>query len=283
MKNILPSLSPRLAWAMFAALLPLTGQAQYASQVIGYQSGTGFATEFGTGLGYTTPGSALGEPSRVTPGDYGGPVDPFNPPYLRDQIVSLGTGGSLTVGLAAQNSAANPYGIDFQIYGNTGFIIINGDYSGGGITDGSTFGQNSGQTRVSVSSDGLSFYVLNPALAPVADGLFPSLGTGDFTRPVDPALKNADFANLGLTEIRQKYGGSGGGTGYDIAWAVDANGAAVRLDAIQFVRVEVISGHSEIDAFAAVRDVPEPSVWALLLAGSALAGISLVRSHRSGV
>ena len=100
---------------------------------------------------------------------------------------------------------------------------------------------------------------------------------------MDPALKNADFANLGLTEIRQKYGSAGGGAGYDIAWAVDANGAAVHLNAIQFVRVEVIGGHSEIDAFAAVRDVPEPSVWALLLAGSALAGISLVRSHRSGV
>ena len=283
MKKIPPSCSPRTAWAMFAALLPLTGQAQYASQVIGYQSGTGFATEFGTGLGYTTAASALGEPSRVTPGDFGGPVDPFNPPYLRDQIVSLGAGGSLTVGLAAQNNPANPYGIDFQIFGNTGFIIVNGDYSGGGVTDGSTLGQSAGQNRVSVSSDGLSFYVLNPALARVADGLFPTLGTGDFATPVDPALKTADFANLGLTGIAQKYGGSGGGTGYDIAWAVDANGAAVRLDAIQYVRVDVLSGHTEIDAFAAVRGVPEPSVWGLMFAGSALAGISLRRLSRSGV
>jgi len=39
-----------------------------------------------------TAAPALGEPSRVTPGDFGGPVDPFDPPYLPTQLVSVGQG-----------------------------------------------------------------------------------------------------------------------------------------------------------------------------------------------
>src|SRR5687767_8543491 len=45
----------------------------YASSVLSYDSGSGFA------IGYTNASSALGEPSRVTPGQFGGPVDPFSP------------------------------------------------------------------------------------------------------------------------------------------------------------------------------------------------------------
>ena len=61
-----------IALATLAALSLPALQAQYASKVVGYSTGDGFAD------GYTDPASALGAPSRVTPGTFGGPVDPFS-------------------------------------------------------------------------------------------------------------------------------------------------------------------------------------------------------------
>ena len=108
--------------------------------------------------GYTNAAAALGSPSRQTVDPdptFGGtfPVDPFSPPYLSSQVVSIGAGGSLTVHLDTPvvNDPAHPFGVDFIIFGNSGFVITNGNFSGGGITDGSLFANNSGSTRVSVS------------------------------------------------------------------------------------------------------------------------------------
>jgi hypothetical protein len=142
--------------------------------------------------------------------------------------------------------------LDFLIFGGAAFVITNGNYAGGGITDGSLFGHNPGATRVSVSQDGVTFYELNPALAPVVDGLFPTDGAGNFQQPVNPALGRADFAGRDLAGLRALYAGSGGGTGYDLAWARDALGARAYLLEISYVRVAVLSDRSEIDAFAAV-------------------------------
>jgi hypothetical protein len=241
----------------------------FAVEVIQYEPGVDYATDWQTGEGYTLPESALGAPSRVTVDpnpQFGGtfPVTPFAAPYLRSQLVSLGTGGSLTVKLAqpAENDPGHPYGIDFQIFGSAAFKIVNGDYTGGGITDGSLFGAaEPGSTRVEVSPDNETYYLLNPSLAPVVDGLFPTDGQGDFSIPGNPALTAADFDQQGLEGIHELYAGSAGGTGFDLAWAQDADGNPVALDAIQFVRVSVLSGHAEVDAFALV---PEPSTTSLL-------------------
>src|SRR5262249_50776205 len=70
------------------------------------------------------------------------------------------------------------------------------------------------------------------------------------------------------------YNGSGGGTGYDISWAQDGGGQSVFLPSISFIRVDVLSGKSEIDAIAAV---PEPKVLPLAL----LAGLALVLWRRT--
>src|ERR1051326_4702225 len=177
-----------LALALAGVFPSLTVFGQYASSVVSYVPGSGFAP------GLTNPASALGEPSRVTPGMYGGPVDPFDPPYLASQLVSIGAGGLLTVKFSQPvlNHPLNRFGIDFIIFGNSFFVITNAidpitfDWIGTPATDGSLFGNNAGGTRVSVSRDGINFYQLNPALAPTVDTLFPTDREGDFHTPVDP-------------------------------------------------------------------------------------------------
>jgi hypothetical protein len=255
-----------LALASFVVSAPRV--AGFADAVIDYNLGSGFAS------GFTNASTVLGSPTVS--------ANPFSPAFRNTQLLSVGAGGYLTVQFFAPivNDADNPYGLDFLIFGNTGFVITNGNFSGGGITDGSLFGNNPGSTRVSVSADNLTFYQLNPSLAPVVDGLFPTDGSGNFNLPVNPSLTGSDFAGQGLSGIRSLYNGSAGGVGYDIAWAQDNLGNSVSLPSISFVRIDVLSGKSEIDGFAAV---PEPSTagLALLAAASVAAGRWLARRRFS--
>jgi hypothetical protein len=240
--------------ALALVLIATCAQAQFAETVVDYSPGTDFTP------GFTNAASALGEPSRITPGQYGGPVDPFSPPYLPTQLVSIGTGGSLTVefGFPVLNHPKNRFGIDFNIFGNSGFIITNAfdpntfDWIGTPATDGSLLGANPGVTRVSVSRDGQTFFALEPNSAPTVDALFPTDGLGDFHTPVDPTLTANDFAGQTLQNIRALYYGSAGGAGYDISSARDAEGNPVRLPEIRFVRIQVLSGKSDVDGIAAV-------------------------------
>lgn len=256
-------------------------RAQYASSVINYTPGTGVS------VGYDNPSAALGDPSRVTPGDFGGPVTPFAPPYLNSQVVSVGTGGSLTVQFdqPINNHAGNPYGLDFMVFGNSGFIITNPldenfEPIGTPVTDGSLFGSGA-TTSVAVSADGTTFFTLSLDLSSAIDTMFPTDGQGDFGLPVDPSLKGSDFAGLSLEGIRELYAGSGGGTGFDLDWARDAAGAPVTLTDIRFVRVEVTGGKAEIDGFSGVTAVPEPGTWALLALGLGMGGPLVRRLRRS--
>jgi hypothetical protein len=222
-----------------------------AVSVVSYNPGTGYVA------GYTNAEAVLGEPSQVNP--YTEATDVFDPPYGQNQIVSIGAGGSLTVKFKTPilNHPRNPFGLDFIIFGNTGFIITNdfdADYNwiGTPATDGSTFGQNDGETRVSVSQDGKHFFVLNPALAPTVDGLYPTDGSGNFHLPVYPALIPEDFSGLTADEIKVLYNGSAGGLAYDISWAQNSDGRRHLFADIRYVRIEVLSGHSEVDAISAV-------------------------------
>ena len=252
--------APAIVGALVIAARSAAGP--FADAVVSYSAGTGAQA----GLG--NPAAALGAPSSVTVDPVWGnsAVEPFSPPYLDSQIVSIGTGGSLTLRFDTpiHNNSANPFGIDFLIFGSSGFIITNGDYTGGGITDGSLFGANPGETRVWVSADNVTYFELTPALAPVVDALFPTDGSGNFQKPVNPALTSGSFAGQNLAGIRALYDGSAGGTGYDLNWARDGFGESVALSEVSYVRINVLDGRSEIDAIAAV---PEPGAWALLLAG----------------
>jgi hypothetical protein len=249
--------------------------AQFAAEVVSYSPGSLPSSL----VDYTNATSALGEPARVTPGPFGGPVDPFSPAYLNSQLTSLGTNGSLTVRLGAPivNDPFHPFGQDFMIFGNAGFIITNGDFGGGGITDGSLFGHNAGASRVSVSADNVTWYTLDPTLAPGVDGLYPTDGAGNFFVPVNPALAGRDFAGLTLAEIRALYQGSAGGTGFDLSWARNDAGQPVNVPSVNFVRIEVLDGHAEIDGLVVV---PEPATWILVGVGLVMCAVARWGPHQ---
>ena len=220
--------------------LSRTFAAGFADAVMSYNPGNGFAS------GFTNAESALGAPT--------GTAAPFSPPFRTNQIVSIGAGGFLTLHMSTPivHSSASPYGVDFQIFGNSFFIITNGNYSGGGVTDGSVYA-NGASTRVEISADGATWYTLNPEETPVLGNLFPTDGAGDPGLPVNPALTNAEFAGLGLAGIRQLYGGSAGGAGFSLAWAQDTNGNHVDLPIARFVRMNVLSGKAQVDAVSTTR------------------------------
>ncbi len=252
-----------LAFAgLLASFVSTPAHAQFADSVVSYTPGSGALR--------TNPNAALGAPTTFI--GYQN-ADPFNPPYLPGDIVGLGTNGSLTLqfNTPIQHNAANPYGLDFIIFGHAGF---NENFSDG-TTDGTLFTGGTSNMRVSVSADGITFYTLNPALTPAVDGLFPPDAGGNPFLPVNPALTAADFAGKDLAGIQALYGGSAGGAGFDLAWAIDGSNQSVVLSSVRFVRLDDLSGVGYIDAISVV---PEPSVGVLaLLSGAGM----LARARRN--
>ncbi|HMH80242.1 MAG TPA: hypothetical protein VK514_08470, partial [Candidatus Acidoferrum sp.] len=209
----------KLLLPVFAGLflVPLVACAQFASGVIAYNPGSGFSPNF------TNSSAALGAPAS------GAGITPFAPPFSTSQIVSIGAGGSLTLQFNAPiiNNPANPYGIDTVIFGNSFFLVSSGSGSSA-ITSGAIF-TSTVSTRVEVSSDGSTWFTLDPGLAPNVGTLFPTDGSGNAFVPVNPALTSADFNGLNLSGIRSLYAGSAGGAGFDLSWARDGNGNSVDL------------------------------------------------------
>src|SRR5436189_1179811 len=144
MKKLLSVLA--LAGVLF---VPLIARAQFASGVISYNPGSGFSPNF------TNSSAALGAPAS------GSGITPFAPPFSTSQIVSIGAGGSLTLQFNSPilNSPADPFGIDFLIFGNSFFVVTSGSGSTA-QTSGGIF-TSSLSTRVEVSSDGLSWFALD--------------------------------------------------------------------------------------------------------------------------
>jgi len=230
----------------------------FADNVVSYTPGTGVDAAF------NDPTAALGSPTRFTAPDseFGGAVTPFNQPFGAGELVTVGEGGSLVVSFdePVTDDAANPFGIDLLIFGNS-FALI--DF-GSGLATGTT--SEGGVIEVSV--DGVNFVTVSGL---DADGPFPTLGfqdvtdpfpstpglvPTDFKIPVDPSL---ELAGLTTAQIAAAYKGSGGGVGIDLA--------SVGLNAIQFVRISSPTGSGitpEIDGFASV---PEPGLAVGLIAG----------------
>ena len=234
-----------------AVLVPNVLQAQFASSVVSYNSGTGFAA------GFTNASAALGAPTA------GASVTPFAPPSSKSQIVSIGAGGQITLQFNSPilNNANAPYGVSFLVFANSFFISSGGNVSG--------LFSHAVSAVVQVSADDSTWYTLNPALAPAPGQLFPTDGNGNPLLPVNPALALNNFTGDNLAGIRSLYAGSAGGTGYDLSWAEDSGGNSVDLPDADFVRIEVQSGVLDLDA---ISEVPETmsTVWLLAVGFGAI-------------
>jgi hypothetical protein len=255
-----------LALALASACnIPCTGFGQFASSVIAYERGTGFASNF------TNANAALGAPAS------GSSVTPYAPPFSTSQIVSIGAGGFLTLqlGTPITDDPSHPFGVDFLVFGNSFFVVTNG--SGASATTSGAIFSSSVSTRVEVSQDGSAWFTLDPTLTPTVGTYFPTDGPGNPLLPVDPALTGSDFAGMNLSGIRSLYGGSAGGGDYDLSWARDSAGNPVTLESVDYVRIDVLSGRTQIDAIAAV---PEPAPLALGALAVAIWGLG--RSGRKG-
>lgn len=223
----------------------------WASAVVSYNPGVG--------AGPTNPLVVLGEPERFTgEGSYPSAVTPFNPPFLDDEIVSVGKGGHLTVSFQTpiKNVPSNPFGVDLLIFGNSFFV--DSSYPNGVV--GGAFA--AGPFTVEVSADNVTYHEVGSNFS---DALFPTLGyldlptpyattpgsvLSDFTRPVDPSLKLSDLIGKSFAELLPIYDGSGGGIPVDIA--------GTGLSEAWFVRITVPAG-AEVPEFDAFAVVPEPA------------------------
>lgn len=258
---------PSLALLSLALLAPSTMAADpWADRVVEYIPGTGIPQVFGSDppLFYDLDTASLGEPARTSGGFV---VSPYSSPFAREDIVSIGEGGSLTVAFdePVADDPGNPFGIDLLVFGNA-FYTLSGGFPF--ADDATVTGASIEGGVVELSADG-STWVEVTGLD--ADGLYPSNGyadasgffpaapgvvLSDFTLPVDPS-----YDPIGDTsaEVYAAYAGSGGGAGIDVG--------AYGLASVSYVRVTNPDGSGfvpEIDAFADVRSIPEPMAFVLL-------------------
>lgn len=257
------SLASSLAvFAAFASGSSFASASPFATSWSDYvQGNTGSST-------YLDPAAALGSATRFTgvQSNYPGAVSPFNPPFDPGEIVSIGKGGSLTLGFDHDvwNRPSNPFGFDFIVFGNMFYLD-----QGNAIAD-SKFGARN--ATIEVSKNGTDWFLV-PGANPTSG--YPTLGyqdldspystnqgtiLTDFTKAVDPS-----FNPIGKTfnEIVAGYNGSGGGTGVDFS--------ATGLDFIRFVRLTNLSdstGSLNIDAIAAV---PSPVTASLFVIATLIA------------
>jgi hypothetical protein len=238
-------------------------QDPWADEVVSYTSGVLASPS------YANSNTAVGSPARYT-GDaqFNGAVTPFSPPWIENQIVGVGVGGSLVMRFdePVTDDPLNPYGIDLLIFGNSGYQSDLGlDVTSGELFSSSQLG------LIEVSQNGSTWV---PIVGVQPDNLYPTLGyvdvthpfaspagvvLTDFTKPVNPAF---NAAGLSLAQIIAGYDGSGGGAGVDLA--------GTGLSSISYVRITYLgsSGDLQIDAMSDVSPVPGPAgVFVMCSAG----------------
>ncbi len=232
-----------------------THAGDFAHSVLSYAQGSNAAN------GYTNPATALGAPERFTgEGIAPGSVTPFQPCFLNTEVVSVGSGGQLTLAFDPPlvDHPGNPFGVDFIVFGNSFFT--DGAYPNGSV---SALAADGGM--IEVTADGANWFAIPTSLA---DGLFPTMGwvdappysavagtiAADPRLPVDPAWTMSDLIGLSYPQLVERYAGSAGGSGVDLA--------SVGLTHAIAVRISVATGfhpNIEIDALARVRPTTLPA------------------------
>lgn len=277
----------------------------YAESPYGYEVVESFTLE--KSPLYNQASNVLGHPamgiftSSSTYGDSGSTINPAYPAWSGGRLLSLvgddeeGTPGFVTIKFDHDvlDDPNNPFGIDFLVFGNA-FGVRNSKENVQLTTDPLTVsftGKGSYENAlVEVSQDGETWYPYEKG--PYADSFMPTLGylydpaapdTGLFngnlywgraaraTRPVNPACSFSAFSGLNLAQVCQRYDGSAGGTGFDLAeLPLPENGNGVKW--IRYVRISCVEesndegdfGYNvpEIDAVADVAPVSDYELWA---------------------
>jgi hypothetical protein len=289
-------LSIALVAALVSIYLSPRAAAQYAVQVLSYNAGT--TPAMSGGQAFDDSSAALGEPERFTgEGVFPGVVTPFNPPFLRNEIVSVGEGGQLTLRLSnyAVPQAAAP---EIGVFAHPGLIdqdIIN--FSGVASDPVTEFSVKS--ALVDVSTDGVNWVSLSNQAIPFdipsngytdltsVSSSVPGTALSDFQQPFTRPLSDfggLSYHNPGGSDILGLLAGSGGGKWLDIS--------NTGLSQVGYIRFSVADDgdastklNFELDAVSVshaalgTATVPEPSSIALAVA--ALVGsIKSVRRAR---
>lgn len=266
--------------------------AQYAVQVVSYNQGTNPAIDFETNLPQNLSQAALGEPTRLNGGDFPAVVSPFDPPFRRSDIVSIGEGGQLTLRLSnyALPLAASP---QIGIFSNVG--IIDTSYpTGQAGSPATTFGFDS--AKVEVSPDGASWISLGKIAFDIPTNGYtdltdpyataPGSVLSDFQQPFTGSL--SDFSGLkysnGGSDILGLLAGSGGGKWLDLT--------GTGLPKVGFIRFSVaddgnastklnfeLDGVSISHAALGTATVPEPT--STFLAAVGMLALVIGRRFRS--
>lgn len=243
---------------------------------------------------YAKPENVLGRPTCYMGGQWGGPVSPYNPAWMANELFSLEDEEDfITIKFDHDvvDDPANPWGLDFIVFGNSLATGSSTEYYTQ-TTDPSKVsfvGRGASEPGlVEVSQDGRTWYAY--ANGPYADDIHPTNGLmydpahpqtdlfsgnawwglwTDPTYPVDPSVKWSDYNGLTLAQIAQRYGRSAGGTGFDLAkldLPVNADGRKW----IRYVRIRPLYDEDEeeyttpdIDAVADVSPVSGYQNWRL--------------------
>lgn len=247
---------------------------------------------------YNDPAAALGKPATQFLDFYGtgesSRVKLIEPAYWttpegRKTVVTIDEGDSLTVKFdhPVEDDPNNPYGLDFNVFGND-FFLGDGGFVGDSTNlneftvGGDAFPE---PLKISVSPDNEHWYTYENG--PYADSMMPTNAYKwdraaatwtdqemDFTRPINPALFGMDLTGRTAADILDLYDGAAGGVGFDLKES--------GFRAIQYIRVTGTSDFQggEIDGFADVspQAVPEPASLTALGLGAA----ALLRRRKGG-
>lgn len=264
----------------------------YAVEVVEYVAGTinpAQLYDWIDGTAFTNALSATGRPTVDTTGDAVQtwmpgipvgevvPVVPVYPAFRAFEVVTIGQGGRLVLKFDHRvlDDPANPYGLDFLVFGNAKMGNAGGAYWTNGppadtLVSG---GADDEEARISVSQDGLTW--LRLTAWPTADAFAPTLGhrlepapgTGwgpaaEATRPIDPGIDAADLGGWSIEDIARHYRDSAGGTGYDLHALALAPDAVSGWKWIQYVKIEAGPTLTpEVDAVSDVAPATAFHLW----------------------